>query len=1055
MIDDELTIPDVLLDESKNLCNKYRFEDEEDEPPALKDSLYYTESELNDFMKEAKYSNNNNLVILSLNIANLFSKLNSFKTFVNNISTVNKIPDVIVTVETHIKEGTIGYTEAELKNILPGYSFFHKGRSKKRGGGVGIFVNRNLENEAEIYNDKKIEFSEEIFENLVIRIPDIIKTGRGNCKKDLVIAAIYRQSNNPNLEAFQSKMGNLLKAIDKRKNEIVIAGDMNLDLLKYESHQHTANYLDLVTSYGFLPRIVRPTRIQKKSATLLDHILTKDSETSLASGIIDTEIAGNGGYTDHFPTFTVLKAKSILKKQKIFTKCYFTPEGNTTRKERLVQENWEEVYASEDPNTIYDLIQEKYGKHYHETKTTRTCKTGTNKYKREPWMTPELLADMRKRDRLAKIKERRADYKKLRNEIVTKTRKARKEHTGKLIKESIGNMKKHWTIVREATSKTNNKEDLTTGFHHQGKWIENAQENAENFNEYLARIGKETNENVGEPKQQAQHYLSKHIQANQNSLLFSDVSTQDVLDVCQKFTPKTSSDPAGFQQNIVLQDVNLIAPVIAHLVNCSQKSGIFPENGKIARVIPVYKNKGRKDIYGNYRPISLLPMFSKILERLIYNKVFDFLVRYKILFKSQYGYRKGHNTTHATLDFVKAIEDAIEQNEYAIGIFCDLSKAFDTLNHQILLSKLEHYGIRGCEKQWFSSYLSNRRQYVEWDGHRSSTAILETGVPQGSILGPLLFLIYINDLPSASNLKCVIFADDTNLLIKGNNFLSIVRTLNRELEGINDFFKANQLKLNAKKTKVVCFRKNTPPEELSQTNVILDGVNLKFEDEAVFLGITIDSNLNWEKHCTNVANKISRNNGVINRVKKILPPSSLKLLYNSFIQPHIHYGLPIWGGCSGQNKQRIISIQKRAIRTITKSYFSAHTEPRMKKIGLLKFDDLYKQQCLILTHDSIHNKAPDPIQLLVNREQNPSGVTLRNHTNNPLNLKVPNLKTRVGTHSYSARGPLFWNEIANSHKAIDKREIFKKTIKNDFLKSYSLQCKNCNNPMCRDHQHHE
>ena len=159
------------------------------------------------------------------------------------------------------------------------------------------------------------------------------------------------------------------------------------------------------------------------------------------------------------------------------------------------------------------------------------------------------------------------------------------------IKESMGNIKMHWTMVREVTDKTNNKEDITTSFHYEGRWVENAHENAENFNKYLANIGKETNENVGNPKNPAQHYLTKHSQMNQNSLLLSDVSSQDILDACKKFTPKTSTDPNGFQQSIVLQDVNLLAPVLAHLVNCSQRSGIFPENGKIARVIQSTKTK--------------------------------------------------------------------------------------------------------------------------------------------------------------------------------------------------------------------------------------------------------------------------------------------------------------------------------------------------------------------------------------------------------------------------------------------------------------------------------
>ncbi len=171
-------------------------------------------------------------------------------------------------------------------------------------------------------------------------------------------------------------------------------------------------------------------------------------------------------------------------------------------------------------------------------------------------MTTELLADRRRRERLAKIKERRVDYKKLRNEIVSKTRKLRKEYTDRRIKESIGNMKMHWRMVREATDKTNNKEDTTTSFHYEGRWVENPQDNAENFNKYLANIGKETNQNVGNPKHHAQHYLSKHSQTNQNSLLLSDVSSQDVLDACTKFSPKTSTDPNGFQQSIVLQDID-------------------------------------------------------------------------------------------------------------------------------------------------------------------------------------------------------------------------------------------------------------------------------------------------------------------------------------------------------------------------------------------------------------------------------------------------------------------------------------------------------------------
>jgi len=241
--------------------------------------------------------------------------------------------------------------------------------------------------------------------------------------------------------------------------------------------------------------------------------------------------------------------------------------------------------------------------------------------------------------------------------------------------------------------------------------------------------------------------------------------------------------------------------------------------------------------------------------------------------------------------------------------------------------------------------------------------------------------------------------------------------------------------------------------DYEQTEIFLDGEKLKFEEEAVFLGLTIDSHLSWDSHCKNVANKISRHSGVISRVKKLLPPKSLKILYSSLVLPHLQYGLAAWGGCSNQNRKRIIATQKRITRVISKSFYSSHTEPRMKKLGMLKFDDLYKHQCLTLIHDTINKKSPSMISKLLSLGSEVSNYSLRTHKTDPLNLRKPNSKSKVGTNSFCLKGPLMWNDIPQELKSIGRSGNFKLKLKFYLLNQYTKKSE-CNNPRCRDKRHH-
>jgi hypothetical protein len=240
---------------------------------------------------------------------------------------------------------------------------------------------------------------------------------------------------------------------------------------------------------------------------------------------------------------------------------------------------------------------------------------------------------------------------------------------------------------------------------------------------------------------------------------------------------------------MIIENMGVLAPSIAHIWNQSiDGRGMFSKGGKVARVIPIYKGKNLDTpLYTNYCPISLLPIVGKILERIMYNQLMEFFISSSTLYRLQYGFRGKHSTIHAMLDFVNFTAEGVDGGEVVYGVFCDLSKAFDTLNHENLLKKLHHYGIRGNAQAWLWSYLTDRTQYVHWMGKSYERLLLSTGVSQGSVLGLLLFLIYINDLPSCTDtLKVVLFADDSNLILKGDDPKILAETVTTELEKVND-----------------------------------------------------------------------------------------------------------------------------------------------------------------------------------------------------------------------------------------------------------------------------
>ena len=467
------------------------------------------------------------------------------------------------------------------------------------------------------------------------------------------------------------------------------------------------------------------------------------------------------------------------------------------------------------------------------------------------------------------------------------------------------------------------------------------------FNNFFCNIGPTLANSIKSPRSKSfTDYLKQNILS---SFLFDTITTETTAKIINNLKPKSSSghdNLSSIQLKFISAD---ILNILTQIINQSLCTGIVPSSLKIAKITPIYK-KEDPHITDNYRPISLLPVISKVLEKVVFLQLYDYFVKNKLLYDSQYGFRKLHSTELAALEFTDKVFQNLNNGDLPVAIFLDLSKAFDTIDHSILLHKLNYYGIKGTALNWFKNYLCNRTQFVEFNDSHSSKSTIITGVPQGSILGPLLFIIYMNDIAEVTNkFHFTLYADDTSLIEPICTFTSDLKNtteateaINKELNFITDWLCLNKLSLNAKKTKMMIFHHRQRNISKLKLNLCINDTPIEQVSEFNFLGIMLDECLTWNSHIQKIASKISSVNGTISRLKRFLPSEILKVIYNALIQPHLNYGILLWG----KNTKRIFKLQKWALRGITSSKYNAHTDPLFIQLKLLKVHDMYKLNCL-------------------------------------------------------------------------------------------------------------
>ena len=433
----------------------------------------------------------------------------------------------------------------------------------------------------------------------------------------------------------------------------------------------------------------------------------------------------------------------------------------------------------------------------------------------------------------------------------------------------------------------------------------------------------------------------------------------------------------------------------------------------------------------------------------------------KKLFRSQYGYRKNRSTEHALLELIDRVTKSMESGKFCLGLFIDLSKAFDTIDHNILFSKLENYGIRGTALEWFKSYLSNRKQYVKFKDTLSEEGNITHGVPQGSILGPLLFLIYINDLGlflDNEALPSILYADDTNILMSNMFIEELFKKANVALEKVNDWLLANKLSISTDKTKFMLFHTsqngiNIPKDGLP--NLILNGNNIKRATETEFLGVTIQENLNWKPHIEKIQKKVAKVNGIMSKLKYELPNNILKMIYNTLLLPYLNYCLLAWG--NSEHTEKLLLQQKKAVRTLTHFNFITHSDPLFKEAKILKISDLYKIKVLTFMNQYQSNVVPEyfrdffePLMLQRNYDQIKENVNRKdaegaNARNIISKIKLPRLTITEKSAKYFI--PSVYRNLPEDILQGRSLEIRKNRLKHHTLENYQGDFY-CNEPNC-------
>lgn len=921
-------------------------------------------------------------------------KLDELQCIVENFQ---KKIHIIIIVETWIKN-----ENDAIKTQLPNYDQYLNYRTTSKGGGVSIFVLKQL----------KHEFLEEQYDDgnhfLWIHLKNF----------NLDIGAIYKPpiSNDNNfLQTFSNQ-------ITRRKRAIVF-GDINFNLLSKQ--KVVRDYKTIVKENGFqiLNKVDKThcTRVTKVTATILDHVCTTLSNSnSFHMSLI------NSSMSDHRQIYVELKRhKPIRPERQKYEKVNYDKLIKSIKENS--RQNTEDELAQ-----LENLLIENIAK-YKETKIKIQYSP------KHDWINRHLIECIDKRNELWHKLQQSPEDKNLEEEFLKqkqlthkRIQNAKSEYYVKVFNNCKSDPQKMWQLINNFAHNKTKQNTTPSKLVTSSGQITEIRDICEYLNQYFAKIGAELASKIPKSNRDNVDLRTSNTNTDISTLTqFKPATAEEILKIIKILDINTSSGIDQISTKVIKSLSTEIVDELTRCINKCLREGIFPDSLKVARVTPIYK-AGSKSDPGNFRPISVLPVLSKILEKVLHNRLIDFLDNTKYLYKKQYGFRPKSSTLTAAADLITSIKVNIDKKKITLGVFVDLKKAFDTVSHEILLIKLNNLGVRGPAYKMFMSYLTNRHQIVKLKDVRSSPQSITCGVPQGSILGPLLFLIYINDI-HLIGLKgdLTLYADDTALFYSGNSIKSIMDQAQCDLDLLNSWLQSNLLTINTAKTNYIIFAAKNKQIDQHKDLTINNQIIHKVSKEK-YLGLILDKQLTWTPHIQNIRKKLTSLIAVLRGTARCLPIHVKNTIYNSLVKSHLQYLIELWGTAAKSNLKDLQISQNKLIKTLFGYNHRTPSAQLYKKTKFMNIAQLYKFNTCILIRKLITKEVNSQI-ILTKRAQTHKIITRQA---NNLCLRMP--RTNYGKKNILYEGAKFYNSLPKLVKTAKSLTSFKKSLKNHILCDHSL-----------------